>query len=214
MPYQITPMTTAFTELVGVPYPIVGFNRSPGVVAAVTNAGGFGVLAASAYTPEELDAQLTWIEEQTGGKPYGVDLLVPEKFTPGDPDHLVASLRAQIPASHLAFVRDLLDRYGIPETGVSTQAHDEIAAGLNPDGAAALLDVAFRHPIALIASALGTPPPGLVARAKEAGVTVAALVGQPRHAVRQIEAGVDLLIAQGTEAGGHTGTIATMVLTP
>ena len=211
-------MRTAFTDLVGVPHPIVGFNRSPGVVAAVTNAGGLGVLAASAYTPAELDAQLTWIEDQTDGKPYGVDLLVPEKFTPGDPDHLVASLRAQIPAGHLAFVRDLLDRYGIPEAAPHASAehdeHDEIAASLNPAGAAALLDVAFRHPISLVASALGIPPPGLVARAKAEGVAVAALVGQPRHAVRQIEAGVDLLIAQGTEAGGHTGTIATMVLTP
>ncbi len=211
-------MRTAFTDLVGVPHPIVGFNRSPGVVAAVTNAGGLGVLAASAYTPAELDAQLTWIEDQTGGKPYGVDLLVPEKFTPGDPDHLVASLRAQIPAGHLAFVRDLLDRYGIPEAAPHASAehdeHDEIAASLNPAGAAALLDVAFRHPVSLVASALGIPPPGLVARAKADGVAVAALVGQPRHAVRQIEAGVDLLIAQGTEAGGHTGTIATMVLTP
>jgi NAD(P)H-dependent flavin oxidoreductase YrpB (nitropropane dioxygenase family) len=206
-------MRTAFTDLVGVPHPIVGFNRSPGVVAAVTNAGGFGVLAASAYTPAELDAQLTWIEDQTGGQPYGVDLLVPEKFAPGDPDHLVASLRAQIPAGHLAFVRDLLDRYGIPEAAPVPE-HDEIAASLNPAGAAALLDVAFRHPIALIANALGTPPPGLVARARKEGVAVAALVGQPKHAVRQIEAGVDLLIAQGTEAGGHTGTIATMVLTP
>ena len=97
-------MRTAFTELVGVPHPIVGFNRSPGVVAAVTNAGGFGVLGASAYTPAELDAQLTWIDEQTGGKPYGVDLLVPEKFATGDPGNLVASLRAQIPDGHLAFV--------------------------------------------------------------------------------------------------------------
>ena len=206
-------MRTAFTELVGVPHPIVGFNRSPGVVAAVTNAGGFGVLAASAYTPAELDAQLTWIDEQTGGKPYGVDLLVPEKFAPGDPDNLVASLRAQIPAGHLAFVAGLLDRYGIPDVPGYPE-HDEIAASLNPDGAAALLDVAFRHPIRLIANALGPPPAGLVERARKQGVAVAALVGQPKHAVRQIEAGVDLLIAQGTEAGGHTGTIATMVLTP
>jgi NAD(P)H-dependent flavin oxidoreductase YrpB (nitropropane dioxygenase family) len=210
-------MRTAFTDLVGVPHPIVGFNRSPGVVAAVTNAGGFGVLGASAYTPAELDAQLTWIEERTGGKPYGVDLLVPEKFAAGDPDNLVASLRAQIPAGHLAFVADLLDRYGIPETPLPAgraAEHDEIAASLNPAGAAALLDIAFGHRISLIASALGPPPPDLVARAKAAGVAVAALVGQPKHAVRQIEAGVDLLIAQGTEAGGHTGTIATMVLTP
>jgi len=214
-------MRTAFTDLVGVRHPIVGFNRSPGVVAAVTNAGGFGVLGASAYTPAELDAQLTWIDEQTGGQPYGVDLLVPEKFATGvglretskEPGNLVASLRAQIPAGHLAFVRDLLDRYGIPDVPRNPE-HDEIAASLNPDGAAPLLDVAFRHPIRLIANALGPPPPGLVDRARNQGVPVAALVGQPKHALRQIEAGVDLLIAQGTEAGGHTGTIATMVLTP
>ena len=207
-------MRTAMTELLGVEYPIVGFNRSPGVVAAVTNAGGFGVLAASAYRPEELDAQLTWIEEQVQGKPYGVDLLVPEKFAAGDPNDLIASLRAQIPAQHFAFVRDLLERYDIPPAPEGTASFDEIAAQLNPAGAAALLDVAFQHRISLIANALGTPPPDLVARGKAAGVVVAALVGQPKHARRQIEAGVDLLIAQGTEAGGHTGTIATMVLTP
>jgi NAD(P)H-dependent flavin oxidoreductase YrpB (nitropropane dioxygenase family) len=206
-------MRTAFTDLVGVPHPIVGFNRSPGVVAAVTNAGGLGVLAASAYTPEELDAQLSWIEDQVGGKPYGVDLLVPEKFVPGDPDDLIASLRAQIPEQHLAFVRGLLDQYGIPELA-ALDDNSGIVAGLNPGGAEALLDVAFGHRISLVASALGTPPPGLVSRGKAAGVVVAALVGQARHARRQIEAGVDLLIAQGTEAGGHTGTIATMVLTP
>ena len=120
-------MRTAFTDLVGVPHPIVGFNRSPGVVAAVTNAGGFGVLGASAYTPAELDAQLTWIDEQTEGKPYGVDLLVPEKFAAGDPANLVASLRAQIPDGHLAFVSDLLDRYGIPDVPGNPE-HDEIAA--------------------------------------------------------------------------------------
>src|SRR5689334_17054733 len=104
-------MRTALTEMLGVEHPLVGFNRSPAVVAAVTNAGGFGVLAASMYSPAELDAQLTWIESQVGGRPYGVDLLVPEKFAVSDPDDLVASLRAQIPAEHFAFVDALLDEY-------------------------------------------------------------------------------------------------------
>jgi NAD(P)H-dependent flavin oxidoreductase YrpB (nitropropane dioxygenase family) len=206
-------MQTAFTDLVGVEHPIVGFNRSPAVVAAVTNAGGYGVLAASGYAADELDAQLTWIEDQVGGRPYGIDLLVPEKFADGDPDNLVASLRAQIPDGHLAFVRDLLDRYGIPEAP-RPPGGGAAAAGLIPSGALALLDVAFSHRISLIASALGAPPAELVERARAAGVAVAALVGSPRHAERQLAAGVDLLIAQGTEAGGHTGTIATMVLTP
>ncbi len=210
-------MRTPFTDLVGVAHPIVGFNRSPAVVAAVTNAGGLGVLAASAFTAPELDAQLTWIEEQVGGRPYGVDLLVPGKFAAGDPGDLISSLRAQIPQAHLDFVAGLLDRYGIPDAPRAAGAGriaDEITAALSPAGAGPLLDVAFSHRITLIASALGTPPAGLVSRAKAAGVKVAALVGQARHARRQLDAGVDLLIAQGTEAGGHTGTIATMVLTP
>ena len=115
-------MRTPFTELVGVAHPIVGFNRSPAVVAAVTNAGGLGVLAASAFTAPELDAQLTWIEEQVGGRPYGVDLLVPEKFAAGDPGDLIASLRAQIPQAHLDFVADLLTRYGIPDAPAAAGA--------------------------------------------------------------------------------------------
>jgi NAD(P)H-dependent flavin oxidoreductase YrpB (nitropropane dioxygenase family) len=206
-------ITTALTELLGVRHPIVGFNRSPGVVAGVTNAGGFGVLAASAYSPEELDAQLTWIEEQVDGKPYGVDLLVPEKFAAGDPDNLVASLREQIPDEHIEFVEQLLAKYGIPQIDGGGFS-DELAAAINPDGARALLDVAFQHRISLVANALGTPPPHLVERAHGAGVAVASLVGKRKHAVRQLESGVDVLVAQGTEAGGHTGEIATTVLTP
>ena len=207
-------MRTGFTELVGVPHPIVGFNRSPGVVAAGTNAGGFGVLAASAYTPAELDAQLTWIDEQTGGKPYGVDLLVPEKFATGDPGNLVASLRAQIPDGHLAFVSVCSTGTGSPRfRGTPSTTRSRPASTRTARRCCSTWRSATRS------GSSPTPwdrrkPPGLVDRARKQGVPVAALVGQPRHAVRQIEAGVDVLIAQGTEAGGHTGTIATMVLTP
>ena len=211
-------ITTSLTEMLGIESPLVGFNRSPGVVAEVTNAGGFGVLAASAYTPTELDATLSWIEEQVGGRPYGVDVLVPGRTATGDPADLIAGLRAQIPQAHIDFVEDLLRRYGIPELPADAPrvGGDEIASSLTAGagGVEALLDVAFSHRISLVANALGTPPPDLVARGKQAGVAVAALVGQPKHALRQLEAGVDVLIAQGTEAGGHTGTIATMVLTP
>ncbi|MEV1176193.1 nitronate monooxygenase [Nonomuraea sp. NPDC049784] len=208
-------MRTALTDMLGVAEPLVGFNRSPAVVAAVTNAGGFGVLAATAYTPEELDAQLTWIDRQVGGKPYGVDVLVPAKTAKGDPADLIASLRAQIPEEHHAFVAGLMDKYGIPERKAAEDASaDELSAAINPQGVEELLDVAFSHKISLVANALGTPPPFLVERGKRAGVVVAALVGSAKHARRQLEAGVELLIAQGTEAGGHTGTIATMILTP
>ncbi|ORA61160.1 monooxygenase [Mycolicibacterium elephantis] len=209
-------MRTPFTDLIGIQHPLVGFNRSPAVVAEVTRAGGLGVLAATAYAPAELDAQLTWIEERVDGRPFGVDLLVPEKVAVGDPDDLIASLRAQIPDEHRRFVTDLLAKYEIPElpSDAAPLINDDIAAALNPDGVDALLDVVFEHPIALVANALGTPPPSLVERAKANGIVVAALVGQAKHARRQVAAGVDVLIAQGTEAGGHTGTIATTVLTP
>lgn len=206
-------MRTKMTELLGVEHPLVGFNRSPAVVAEVSKAGGFGVLAATAYTPAELDAQLTWIEQQVGDRPYGVDLLVPGKATKGDQDDLVASLRAQIPGEHFQFIEELLDKYGIPSLPQGAHSSGD---GINTDASLVpeLLDVAFSHKISLVANALGTPPPDLVQRGKKAGVVVASLVGKREHAERQLESGVDLLIAQGTEAGGHTGTIATTVLTP
>jgi NAD(P)H-dependent flavin oxidoreductase YrpB (nitropropane dioxygenase family) len=209
-------MRTAFTDLVGVKQPLVGFNRSPAVVAEVSKAGALGVIAATAYRPEELDAQLTWIEERIGGRPYGVDLLIPAKLAKGDPNDLIASLRAQIPEEHLRFVEQLMVKYGIPPRVGSAPEGGEYVPAVNTDPGivSELLDVAFSHRISLIASALGTPPPYLVERGKKAGVTVAALVGKRTHAERQLAAGVDLLIAQGTEAGGHTGTIATMILTP
>ena len=161
-------MRTAFTDLVGVDHPLVGFNRSPGVVSEVSRAGALGVLAATAYRPEELDAQLTWIEEQIGDRPYGVDLLIPAQLTDGDAADLVASLRAQIPDEHIEFVERLIAAYGVPPARDDTYV---AAVNTNPSIVSQLLDVAFSHRISLIASALGTPPAYLVDRAKEVGVT-------------------------------------------
>ncbi|GAA0628189.1 nitronate monooxygenase family protein [Sporichthya brevicatena] len=207
-------MRTAATELLGIEHPLIGFSRSPGVVAAVSRAGGLGVLGATAYTPEQLDAQLTWITEQVDGKPFGVDVLIPAKSVPGDPSNLIASLRAQIPEAHVKFVDELLAKYEIPTDTGKALFTDDLLSGLAGSGAEALLEVAFRHPLALIANALGPAPEAMLKLGREHGVPIAALVGSPKHAQQQLERGVDLLIAQGTEAGGHTGTIATMVLTP
>lgn len=207
-------MRTALTEMLGIRHPLVGFSRSPGVVAAVSRAGGFGVFAASPYRPEELDAQLTWIEEQTGGRPYGVDLLVPPA-TEGGAD-LLATLRAQVPERHVRFVQDLLTRYGIdaPDLATGTGASDDTVRGLSPEGVHQILDVTFAHRVAMVANGLGTPPQAMLDGGRAHGIPVASLVGAGRHARAQLDLGVDVLVAQGTEAGGHTGTIATMVLTP
>ncbi len=208
-------MRTRVAELLGVEFPICAFSHCRDVVAAVSNAGGFGVLGAVAHSPKRLESELTWIEEQTGGKPYGVDLLLPPKYVGAEEGGIDAQqVRALLPQEHRTFVDDLLARYGI---AVSTDAQRTPSGGglnISPKGYEPLLDVAFAHNIRLIASALGPPPPDLVERAHDNDVLVAALAGTTQHARRHAAAGVDLIVAQGTEAGGHTGEVATMVLVP
>ncbi|MGO9151590.1 NAD(P)H-dependent flavin oxidoreductase [Mycobacterium sp.] len=211
-------MRTRVAELLGVEFPICAFSHCRDVVAAVSNAGGFGILGAVAHSPERLHNELTWIEEQTGGKPYGVDLLLPQKYVGAEQGGIDAGQVSELfPEEHRAFLDDLLVRYGIP---VSTESADRPrtsrGGGLNisPKGYEPLLDVAFDHDIRLIASALGPPPSDLVDRAHDHDVLVAALAGTTQHARRHAAAGVDLIVAQGTEAGGHTGEVATMVLVP
>ncbi|MBV8789547.1 MAG: nitronate monooxygenase, partial [Mycobacterium sp.] len=207
-------MRTRVAEMLGVEFPICAFSHCRDVVAAVTNAGGFGILGAVAHSPKRLTSELTWIEEQTGGKPYGVDLLLPPKYVGAEEGGIDSKqARTLLPEEHRAFVEELLARYGI--TAPAEESHAS-AGGLNisPKGYEPLLEVAFAHRIRLIASALGPPPADLVERAHGHDVLVAALAGTTRHAQRHAAAGVDLIVAQGTEAGGHTGEVATMVLVP
>jgi NAD(P)H-dependent flavin oxidoreductase YrpB (nitropropane dioxygenase family) len=207
-------MRTRVAEMLGVEFPICAFSHCRDVVAAVSNAGGLGVLGAVAHSPQRLETELTWIEEQTGGKPFGVDLLLPPKYVGAEQGGIdTKQARELLPEEHRAFVDDLLVRYGI---SVPTDEERLPPGDLNisPKGYEPLLDVAFAHRIRLIASALGSPPPDLVTRARDNDVLVAALAGTTEHARRHAAAGVDLIVAQGTEAGGHTGQVSTMVLVP
>ena len=210
-------MTNRVSEMLGVEYPILAFSHCRDVVAAVTNAGGFGVLGAVAHGPEELEVDLRWIEDAVQGRPYGVDLLLPGKYAGSDEGGLDAgAIRQLLPAEKLAFVDEILERYGVPD--LPEEGLEELrrrrGMSISPKGYEPLLDIAFSHPIRLIASALGPPPPSLIERSREAGVLVAALAGTRVHAERHRAAGVDLIVAQGTEAGGHTGEVSTMVLVP
>src|SRR3954468_5651678 len=198
-------------DLVGVDFPLFAFSHCRDVVAAVSRAGGFGVLGGSTFTPESLEAELRWIDANVDGKPYGVDILVPEHqfATAGQ---TIAQLAEQLPEEHRRFVADLLARHDV-DVQVERTGGDAVPA-TTPEMGEALMDVAFRHPIRLIANALGIAPPWMIDRGKAQGVPVAALVGAKEHALRQVAAGVDLLVAQGTEAGGHCGEVSTLVVVP
>ncbi|MCG5212505.1 nitronate monooxygenase [Streptosporangium sp. KLBMP 9127] len=210
-------MRTAICQRFGIDFPLFAFSHCRDVVAAVTNAGGFGVLGAVAYSPDRLDTELKRLDEQVAGRPYGVDVLVPRAINAGA-DGRSARLADQIPERHRDFVAHLFSKYRVtsaePHPGSMSAQADEFARRVTAEGATDLIDVALKHPIGLIASALGPPPPEMVAKARLAGVPVAALAGTVEHARRQVAAGVDLIVAQGHEAGGHTGEISTMVLVP
>ncbi len=207
-------MKTPICELLGIDLPLLAFSHCRDVVAAVTNAGGFGVLGASMHTPEQLEHELAWIDDHVDGRPYGADILVPEKFVGKGESLDAAAMQALIGQPQRDFVGSLLKAHGIEADARSAGAGEPAATSISDEVGEQLLDVAFRHPIKLIASALGTPPAFMIDRARAAGVPIAALVGAREHAIKQVNAGVDILVAAGTEAGGHCGEVTTMVLVP
>jgi len=212
-------MKTAVCDLLGVEFPILAFSHCRDVVAEVSKAGGFGVLGAVGHTPDQLDVDLGWIEDEVGAAPFGVDLIVPAKYAGDDQGGLTMdALKAMIPGGHQDFLAELLDRYAVPplpEGGHgSSYAESMDDAPFSAKRADLQMDVAFGHRISLIANALGPPPATMIERAHGHGVKVAALAGSRVHAERHVNAGVDLIVAQGYEAGGHTGEIGSMVLIP
>ncbi|MBB3862656.1 NAD(P)H-dependent flavin oxidoreductase YrpB (nitropropane dioxygenase family) [Novosphingobium hassiacum] len=204
-------MIRSIAEMTGAEFPLFAFSHCRDVVAAVSRAGGLGVLGGSSFTPESLEEELRWIDANVDVKPYGIDILIPENI---DVQRGVtgAALAERIPIQHRKFAADLLRSHGIDAT-----EDDVVSAELPaiaPEIGESLMDVAFRHPIRLIANALGIAPSSMIERARAHGVPVAALVGAKEHAIRQVRAGVDIIVAQGTEAGGHCGEVSTLVLIP
>lgn len=209
-------MRTRICEMFGIETPIFGFSHCRDVVVEISKAGGFGVFGGG-LEPEQLDIELKWIDDHIGGRPYGIDFLMPGRSAPVE-EALAGEPRDLLGPQYRAFVDKVMAGSNIPSMPPSEVARFQRAMlgrlKIRPEQHKELIEVTFRHPVKLIASALGVPPPWLIERAHAAGIKVAALVGSPRHAERQRDAGVDLVIAQGTEAGGHTGHISTMVLVP
>ncbi len=211
-------MRTGATEMFGLELPIFAFSHCRDVVAEVSRAGGMGVLGCSRLTPEELEQELRWIDDHVGGKPYGVNLLMPSKFSKITDEMMERDLEKLFPREQTEFMNRVLAEGGIPTlTGAQAEEfriHNLKQLRTNMEEREKLLDVALNHPIKLVVNALGVPPKRFVDRAHDLGVKVGAMTGKVEHALRQKEAGVDIIVAQGGEAGGHTGTIASMVLWP
>ena len=212
-------MRTELCEKLGCELPIFAFSHCRDVVVEVTKAGGFGVLGAATFSPEQLEAELRWIDQHVGRRPYGVDVIIPTQYDK-EAERTTEDLENLIPAEHRAFMDKILDDAGVPPLPADERerVHRDIVNGrgnMTPDGARRLLHVALAHPqLKLVVSALGSPPPDVMAQLRAAKVMVGAMCGKGEHAARHVAAGVDVIVAQGTEAGGHTGDIATMVLVP
>ena len=214
-------MKTAITGMFGVDVPILAFTHCRDVVVAVSKAGGMGVLGAAGHSDEQLEIDLAWIDDKIGDRPYGVDLIVPARYAGSDQGGFtIGDVRNLIPAEHRAFVEDILTRYEVPPLPAEEAGHglgggaDDRAAPLSAGRADPQLDIALAHRPALVVNALGPPPQHMIDRVKQDGVLVGALAGKAQHAERHVNAGVDVIIAQGAEAGGHTGEIGSMVLIP
>lgn len=209
-------MQSKLCEMFGIDVPIFAFSHCRDVVVEVSKAGGLGVLGMARMHPDRVESELSWIDEHIEGKPYGIDVLMPSRID--DVSERKLDLDTLIPDEHIAFVRDLLDKAGVPPLppGEEAALKREILKGINftPSESLAMIETAMRHPIKVIVNALGPPPPELTERAHAQGIKVGALAGKPRHAERHKAAGCDFVVAVGHEAGGHTGEITSMVLWP
>ena len=206
-------MKSPICDMLDIDFPLVAFTHCRDVVVEVSKAGGFGVLGAAGYGPETLEIELNWIDDHIDGKPYGVDLIAPTSMATTDETTADETLD-MVPDEHRDFARGILARHNIDTSDLYRNQVGSGGGFLTENRATNIIDVAFSHPIKLIANALGVPPRYMLDMAKERGVVAAALVGAREHAIKQVEAGVDVLVVAGTEAGGHCGEVSTMVLVP
>ena len=208
-------MNSKLCDELGIEFPLFAFSHCRDVVAEVSSAGGFGVLGAAGHSPKTLDIELGWIDDHVHGKPYGVDLLVPTSMDSKEQALTAAELEDRIPADHKRYIAELLARHDIDTADLwAHSAPEGLGDNMREVGASKILDAAFAHPVKMVVNALGVPPGFMFERARAKGIKVGALAGAREHVVKHAEAGVDVIIVAGTEAGGHCGEVSTMVLLP
>jgi NAD(P)H-dependent flavin oxidoreductase YrpB (nitropropane dioxygenase family) len=211
-------MHTPLCDQLGIEFPIFAFTHCRDVVVAVSKAGGFGVLGAVGFTPEQLEIELNWIDQNIGDHAYGVDIVIPNEYEGMDSnlsaDELAKMLVDMVPQEHLDFARKILTDHGVPLTAEDNESTLQLL-GWTEATATPQVEVALKHPkMTLIANALGTPPKDMIEHIHAEGRKVAALCGSPSQARKHADAGVDIIIAQGGEAGGHSGEVGSIVLWP
>jgi NAD(P)H-dependent flavin oxidoreductase YrpB (nitropropane dioxygenase family) len=211
-------MRTPLCDELGIEFPIFAFTHCRDVVVAVSKAGGLGVLGAVGFSPEQLRIELDWIDAHIGDRPYGFDIVIPNKYEGMDAElsteELTKTLQDMVPKGHLDFARNLLVDHGVP-LGDASEDNSLKLLGWTEATATPQVDIALEHPnMVLIANALGTPPRDMIDRIHDAGRKVAALCGSPSQALRHADADVDIIIAQGGEGGGHCGEVGSIVLWP
>ena len=202
------PLHTKLCDLLGIEFPIIAFTHCKDVVAAVVNSGAFSVLGEAMHTPEEIAADIKWIRDRVGGRPFGIDLVLPASAPPVG---TLEELQAQIPETHRQFAQGLKERYNIPDPKGPLALHQW--GGLNQEMARAQLDVVLEERVPVFTSGLGNPA-FILEAAHSRGMKVFGLIGKTRQAQREIEAGVDAIIAQGYDAAGHTGPVGTFSIVP
>jgi NAD(P)H-dependent flavin oxidoreductase YrpB (nitropropane dioxygenase family) len=205
---------TRVCDMFGIDVPIFGFSHCRDVVAALSKAGGLGVLGAATITPEQLELELQWLDNELQGKPYGVNVLMAASFVDGTAEEL----EAMIPEGHRDYVRSLEERFAIPPLPPDAAPPHGIFGSIEfrgmPDVGMRGLEIAFDHDVKVIVSALGPAPKDVIDRAHAKGILVGGMVGAGRHAQKHVEAGADFVVAAGNEGAGHNSHITTMVLVP
>ena len=209
-------MPNELCQKLGIDYPIFAFTHCRDVVVAVSKAGGIGVLGAVGFSPEQLKEELDWIDEHIGDKSYGVDVVIPQKYEgmgSMSAEEMEAQLWKMVPEEHMEFAQKLLADAGVPEWPDGTTSMGLM--GWTEATATPLLEEALTRPqCRMIANALGTPPADKIKMVQDSGRLIGALCGKVKQAVAHKEAGLDFVVAQGGEGGGHTGDVGSVVLWP
>jgi NAD(P)H-dependent flavin oxidoreductase YrpB (nitropropane dioxygenase family) len=208
-------MQTEFAKKLGLETSIFAFTHCRDVVVAVSKAGGIGVLGAVGYSPAQLKEELDWIDAHIGDHIYGVDTAIPQRYEgqgETDPDKLVEMIQAAIPEQHRKFAAKLLKDHGVPEW---PEGEDDVTLSFSLAQAQLLVDEALTRPkCRMIVNALGTPPPEIVEQVHKSGRLIGALGGRLKHGINHKKAGLDFVVCQGSEGGGHAGEVTSMVLWP